>query len=362
MSVQEGGDYRPSARARLSPTLAPETREPGSRGPRARHARPEQRREPPWRPTGIEVLGAVLVIGILGRSHFSDLLSSPAVQTWATIFTAICVQAVPFLVMGVLISASIAAFVPASFFTRALPRRPAAAVPVAGVAGALLPGCECGAVPVAGGLVRRGVAPAAALAFLLSSPAINPIVLVATAVAFPDNPEVVLARFVASLGVAVIMGWLWMRFGKGEWMRPSARPVTEGMPPWQTFWTSARHDFAHAGGFLVVGGMTAATLNVVVPRSVLDAVADSPWLSILALALLAVLLAICSEADAFVAASLSQFSLTSRLAFMVIGPTVDVKLIALQAGTFGRGFAVRFAPATFVVGIVVSVLVGTWLL
>lgn len=283
-------------------------------------------------------------------------------QTWATIFVALCVQAVPFLVMGVTISAAITAFVPSSFFQRALPRHPVAAVPVAGLAGALLPGCECGSVPVAGGLVRRGVAPAAALAFLLSAPAINPIVLVATAVAFPGTPEVVLARFLASLLVAVTMGWLWVRFGRMEWMRPPPRPEVEGLGRWEAFGLSARHDFVHAGGFLVVGGITAATLNVVVPRSVLDGIAQSPWLSILALAALAVVLAICSEADAFVAASLSQFSLTSRLAFMVVGPTVDVKLVALQAGTFGRRFAVRFAPTTFVVAVLASCLIGWWLL
>ncbi|MBI0383591.1 permease, partial [Streptomyces albiflaviniger] len=82
------------------------------------------------------------------------------------------------------------------------------AVPVAGVAGAVLPGCECASVPVAGALVRRGVTPAAALAFLLSAPAINPIVLTATAVAFPRQPQMVFARFVASLFVACAMGWL----------------------------------------------------------------------------------------------------------------------------------------------------------
>jgi len=297
-----------------------------------------------------------------GGSGLSGLFDSPALQTWATIFVALCVQAIPFLVMGVAISAAITAFVPASFFQRVLPDNPAAAVPVAGLAGAFLPGCECGSVPVAGGLVRRGVPPAAAFAFLLSAPAINPVVLVATAVAFPDNPEVVLARFVASLAVALVMGWLWLRFGRGEWLRPPPRPATEGLAKWDTFRISARHDFAHAGGFLVVGGLTAATLNVAVPRSVLDGIADSPWLSVLALAALAVVLAICSEADAFVAASLSQFSLTSRLAFMVVGPAVDVKLVALQAGTFGRRFAVRFAPTTFVVAVTASVLVGWWLL
>jgi uncharacterized membrane protein YraQ (UPF0718 family) len=82
----------------------------------------------------------------------------------------------------------------------------------------------------------------------------------------------------------------------------------------------------------------------------------------LALAGLAVVLAICSEADAFVAASLQQFSLRARLVFLVVGPMVDVKLVALQVGTFGRRFAVRFAPLTFVTAIAAAGLVGWWLL
>jgi uncharacterized membrane protein YraQ (UPF0718 family) len=76
---------------------------------------------------------------------------------------------------------------------------------------------------------------------------------------------------------------------------------------------------------------------------------------VLALAVLAVLLSICSEADAFVAASLSQFSLTARLVFLVVGPMVDLKLIAMQTGVFGRRFVARFAPATFAA----AVLIGT---
>jgi uncharacterized protein len=125
--------------------------------------------------------------------------------------------------------------------------------------------------------------------------------------------------------------------------------------------STAQHDLLHAGGFLVVGAATAATLQTMVPRSVLDTLSDSPALSVLALAGLAVLMAICSEADAFVAASMTQFSMTSRLAFMVVGPMVDVKLIALQAGTFGRTFAIRFAPLTFVAAVVSAALVG-WVL
>jgi uncharacterized membrane protein YraQ (UPF0718 family) len=50
------------------------------------------------------------------------------------------------------------------------------------------------------------------------------------------------------------------------------------------------------------------------------------------------------------------------LAFLVVGPMVDVKLIALQVGTFGRRFTMRFAPLTFVTAVASAGLIGWWLL
>jgi uncharacterized membrane protein YraQ (UPF0718 family) len=228
----------------------------------------------------------------------------------------------------------------------------------------VLPGCECASVPVASSLIGRGVAPAAAFTFLLSAPAINPVVLTATAVAFPGQPDMVAARLLASLATASVMGWLWLWLGRAEWLRPVVRHAghQHGASRWREFRVGFQHDFLHAGGFLVVGAMAAATFNVAVPRSVLDVFSGSPWLSVLFLAGLAIVLAVCSEADAFVAASLSGFSPTARLAFMVVGPMVDVKLIALQAGTFGRAFAVRFSAATVVVAVLSSALIGGALL
>src|SRR5829696_2426015 len=281
-------------------------------------------------------LAAVLVVVLTAaalRPALEDLLDRPAVAHWATIFVSITIAAMPFLVLGVTISAAIAAFVPAGLLPRVLPDRPAAAVPVA----------------------------AAALTFLLSAPAINPIVMVSTAVAFPDQPEVVAARFLASLLAAIAVGLVWARFGKEALLGRARRTHGDEGRPLSVLVSTAQHDLLHAGGFLVVGAATAATLQTVVPRSVLDTLSGSPALSVLALAGLAVLMAICSEADAFVAASMTQFSMTSRLAFMVVGPMVDVKLIALQAGTFGRRFAIRFAPLTFVAAVVSAALVG-WVL
>ncbi len=310
----------------------------------------------------LEALSLGLLVLLIFQRQLVGLFDSPAVQTWATIFVSITIQALPFLVFGVVLSGAIAAFVPSRVFTALLPRNSGLAVPVAGAAGVVLPGCECASVPVAGSLIARGVTPAAALAFLLSAPAINPVVLTATAVAFPGRPQMVAARFVASLVTAVVMGWLWLRFGRSSWLHRLRRPNFGDRGRWGVFRLTIQHDFMHAGGFLVVGGITAATLNVILPRTVVDTLASNAWLSVLVLAALAVVLAICSEADAFVAASLSEFSLTARLAFLVVGPVVDVKLIALQVGTFGRSFAIRFAPLTFVVAVASSVVVGWWLL
>jgi uncharacterized protein len=323
---------------------------------------PEKRRLFGDRIGSVEVLAVLLVLLVVFRAPIAGAVSDPRLQNWTTVFVSLLVQATPFLVFGVALSAAIAVYVPRSFWARALPRHPALAVPVAGAAGVVLPGCECGSVPVAGSLIRRGVTPAAALAFLLAAPAINPIVLTATAVAFPDDPMMVVARGLASLVVAVLMGWLWLRLGRADWIRLPHRPDLDDRSRGRAFWSAVRHDVVHAGGFLVLGAMAAATIKEAVPESWLRSLAGYEALSVLALALLAVLLSICSEADAFVAASLSQFSLTSRLAFLVVGPMVDLKLVSMQAGVFGRRFALRFAPSTFTVAVLVAVAVGGVLL
>jgi uncharacterized membrane protein YraQ (UPF0718 family) len=320
----------------------------------------------PWRRiTSLEVLCAVLVLALLAQGSLIRILDIPAVRTGATVFVAVCVQAMPFLVSGVLVSGLIAAFVSPRALRRVLPATTMAAIPVAGLAGMALPGCECASVPVSRRLMQQGVPPAAALAFLLAAPAVNPVVLVATAVAFPGEPRMVLARFLASMSTALVMGWLWARFGRTEWIAQRALHHPGRVPgrsAWVVFTDTAQHDLVSSGGFLVLGGLTAAALNVLVPASFMASLTGQVILGILVMALLAVVLALCSEADAFVAASLAAVPLLPRLVFLVVGPAVDVKLIALQAGAFGRGFASRFAPVTFVVAIGCAVLTGVLVL
>ena len=307
---------------------------------------------------GPTILLIPIVVALLLRSRWGAL-DGTDVRLWSTLFVSVCIQALPFLVLGVTISGLIAAYVPPDLLQRIVPKRPILSVPSAGLAGMALPGCECGSVPIAGRLVSAGTPPAAALTFLLAAPAINPVVLVSTAVAFPNEGRIVLARFVASFLAAILVGTWWARRSKSSLLKAAGHlHDDETGSRWRRFIDVASQDLVHAGGYLVVGAMAAATLQLVVPRSVLDAVAANEFYAVLVLAALAVLLSICSEADAFVAAGLPQFSLTSRLVFLVVGPVIDLKLIALHAGVFGKAFALRFVPVVFVVAVVSAVVVG----
>lgn len=302
-----------------------------------------------------------LCVLVVYRRLFGRVGLVPIVNDWATLFTSVMLQALPFLVLGVVVSAAISSLIPAAWLERALPVRPSLAVPVAGLAGVALPGCECSSVPVARRLMTRGVAPAAALTFLLAAPAVNPVVLVATATAFPGEPAMWVARLVASLIAAVATGLVWLRWGSSDLIESTIRAAANDAKH-ERFSDALVEDFLQAGGFLALGAALVASVQTLVPANALELFGGTGIASVLTMAALAIVLSVCSEADAFVAAGLSQFSLTSRLVFLVVGPMIDIKLFTMQAGTFGRRFAIRFAPLTLIVATIAAVAVGTILL
>jgi uncharacterized membrane protein YraQ (UPF0718 family) len=314
-----------------------------------------------WRgPNATVALVLAGVAFVVVRPYLTEVANRQPMGTWSTLVLAITLQAFPFLVGGVLASSLVAAFWPRARLVRTLRSHPTLSVPAAAAAGVFLPGCECGSVPIGRRLIERGAPVPSALAFVLAAPAINPTVLVATAVAFPGHPEVVLARFIASLGTAVVVALAVERLG---WrVRTSGRHPTDGqVGGWQRFRSAFLHDVLHTGGFLVAGAAAAATIQMAVPRTAIERLAGTGPLAVLALALLAVVLCTCSEADAFVAASLAPFSMTARLAFMVTGPAMDLKLLGLHGGSFGWAFAGRVAVLTIAVAVAASGILG-WVL
>jgi uncharacterized protein len=305
------------------------------------------------------LVGGLAAFAVAGGALHRFVNGHPTLATAGTVFCGVFIQAVPFLVLGVVVSGLIAAFAPAERLARWLPRRRGAAILAAAVGGAAVPGCECGSVPAARRLFGDGALGAAALTFMLAAPAVNPVVLVATAVAFPGRPQMVAARATASLLTAMIVGAGWSKWGRAEWItRRLPAPHAHQRSPWSLFREAARHDFVQAASYLVIGAGAAAALHVLVPPWVFEHLAGHLVVGVVAMAMLAVLLALCSEADAFVASSLSMLPLLPRLVFLVVGPAVDVKLIAMHAGLFGRAFAARFAPAVFAIATLTATVVG----
>ncbi len=220
----------------------------------------------------------ILLSSVPLQAALGSRLDAPAFQAWATVFLAIVVQSIPFLVLGVVLSGMISALLSEKMVARLLPRNTALAVPVAGIAGIALPTCECAAVPVASGLARRGVPPAVALTFLLAAPAVNPAVIVSTAVAFQGRTDMVLARFVASMSVAVLIGWIYVAAAKRlpALRLPRLRAVPHGHggdTKLGRFVGAAWHDLLPSAGFLVIGALIAAAVNVLVPLSIVESVA-----------------------------------------------------------------------------------------
>jgi uncharacterized membrane protein YraQ (UPF0718 family) len=310
----------------------------------------------PWR-TLVAVTG-LLVLSVLAVRSISAA-GFAAVQNFLLVFGSLLVEALPFILLGAAVSALIEVYVPASFFARVarLPR--GVQMPIAGFGGFAFPVCECGSVPVARRLISKGLAPSAAITFMFAAPILNPVVLIATAVAYRGRDvmwPMVLGRAGLGLVVAMAVGWVVGRKSGAELLRvrtdeprvpepgvPEAHdhehdhaPPTEGRG--SAYFGQLADDFTMLTRYLVIGAAIAAALQTFVPQQVLGAVAGTPVIDILALMALATMLSLCSESDAFVAASFVQFGMSAQLAFLVSGPMIDAKLGVLYAGTFTRGF------------------------
>jgi uncharacterized protein len=307
------------------------------------------------------VISVVALMGLsiaLGRVF--GLADVDAAQTFLVIATSIVVEALPFVLLGALVSALLEVYVPDRAFA-AVARMPLRLqVPSAALAGFAMPVCECGSVPVARRLILRGVHPAAAFAFMLSSPVINPIVLLSTAVAYQGQAalEMTAGRAILGLTVALVTAAVIGRTGAATVLRPRRSHEHHhghGNRP-RAVADHLTADLLFMGRFVIAGAVLAAAMQTVVPQSVFTGVLTTPLLGACLLMVLAFILSLCSEADAFVAVSFIQFPLGPQLAFLVFGPILDIKLALLYGATFGRGFVLRLLLVTVPVVLVGSMI------
>jgi uncharacterized membrane protein YraQ (UPF0718 family) len=224
------------------------------------------------------------------------------------------------------------------------------------------------------------------LGFLFAAPVLNPIVLASTWAAFPDQPWLLAARPLAALLLALALSALLQQWPEGQLLEPAlleerrlsqplaevgllerrsglvgAAPAAPPPPPERpslaTVLEHSSREFLDLAGLLVLGSALAAVVQTLLPRTWLLAVGGAPTISVVSLMLMAVVVSVCSSVDAFLALGFAaQITPGALLAFLVLGPVVDLKLL----GLFGVVLKPRAIALTAAGASVVVLLIGQW--
>lgn len=275
-----------------------------------------------------------------------------------SIFISILIEAIPFILIGVILSGIIQMFVSEEMIARIMPKNRFLAVLFGALAGILFPACECGIIPITRRLLLKGVPLHAGVAFMLTAPIINPIVLFSTFIAFGNRWSAVFYRGGLALAVSVIIGIiLSYQFKDNQLLKPDEPGHHHHHHTLlQKLGGTLRHaidEFFSVGKYLIIGAFIAAAMQTYVKTSTLLAIGQNDVSSSLVMMGLAFVLSLCSEVDAFIASSFSStFSLGSLIAFLVFGAMVDIKNLLMMLAAFKKRFV--FLLITYIVVLVLA--------
>ncbi len=296
-------------------------------------------------------------------------------------FTSIIYEALPFIVLGVLLAGLLEEFVPQQAIAKVVPRNHVLAILIGGLLGLIFPMCECGIIVVMKRLLRKGLPLGVCVAYMLAGPVINVVVITSTYVAFSGYNEPgrndVLGGTLWVVGLRVGMAYVvacvtavivhWQAQGReSALLHPSVLKGLQGSNSSEDngiahrVWSerinnitkTALNDFVDIMAFLVLGAMLAAGGKFVIKATdIQESIQHTPAIAILVMMGVAVLFCLCSEADAFVAANFPLFwPDSSKLAFLVLGPMLDLKLLLM----FTRVFRAKLI-ITIVISLVIQV-------
>jgi len=259
-----------------------------------------------------------------------------------TIFISIVIEALPFILMGVIISGIIQIFVSDEMIAKFIPKNTFLSILLASFLGSIIPACECGIVPITRRLILKGVPLPAAIAFMMTGPIINPIVLFSTFLAFGNSWSMVFYRGGLALIVSMIVGFVLKLAIKEPPLKNNHHKPVHYHSIKERISAMLEHsinEFFSVSKYLVIGSLLAAIVQTYVKTSTLVTIGNGPVSSHLVMMGLSYVLSLCSQADAFVAASFrSSFSTSSLLAFLVFGPMLDIKNTFMLLSTFKSKF------------------------
>jgi transporter len=324
-------------------------------------------------------------------------------STIHTVFTGIVLQAVPFMLLGALLSSALYAFVPDRLLIKLFPKKYGIGFLTALFVGALFPVCECAAVPLMRSLIKKGVTMPIAVTFMLASPIVNPISIVSTLYAFPQQPSVAFYRLSFGLLIAFAIGLLLLFYPEEKYLKedfdrePSVQPHTFGgvdtafrlatgrsaqnsrsEPQSDNFgsitaeskvqWLQVKvyallmhtcSEFFTTGPFLILGAFITALIRAVVPQELFSITSGSAAGSLLVMMLFAFVFSACSTSDAFIARSfLNRFPFGSILGFLVYGPMMDIKNLFMLLSLFKKRFVIELTLIITVINFIGISLLG----
>lgn len=326
---------------------------------------------------------------IIGYSLLATNQESTPIRTFSVVFASIILEAMPFMLLGAFLGGIIEVFVKRERLMAFLPKRTWITVLFSAGLGLVLPVCECAVVPVVRRLGRKGFPAGAAIAYLLGGPIVNPIVAASTTMAYQFDWRIALLRCGIGYGIAVViglcMGWIFRK--RPLFIETSHQPSPETNHPHKHthhdhgtgscpchgchmdtnsrsslrsklagILRHASDDFLRVGHYLVIGAFIAALAQTYIDRSFLLNLSAYPFLPCILMMILAISLNLCSEADAFIAASFrGLIPMPAQMVFMLTGPIFDLKLLLMYQGVFSKRAIGMLAGLILVTLVVVMV-------
>jgi len=301
-----------------------------------------------WALTGILLVAAVAIAAatraLVPDGSFSWLPTRA--QDFLTLSTSVFIESLPFVFLGTALSVLVQEWLPPTLFDRLLPRSGFARRAVISLLGILLPVCECGNVPLARGLLVRGLSVGESVTFILAAPLLNPVTIITTYQAFGWSDGILVSRILGGFVIANLVGWLVSRHpDERSLLTPdfeAACRVAAGHAHRRSVGARVRRSadmFATETSAmlpaLAIGSAIAGGIQMGLPRELLLALGANPVWSVAALMLLAFIVSLCSNVDAFFVLSLSATFMPGALvAFLVFGAMLDVKMLVLLRSTF----------------------------
>lgn len=289
-----------------------------------------------------------------------------SILQWFAIFISIIIEALPFVLLGTILSGIIEVFITPDIVNKFLPKNKFLRVLFGTFVGFVFPSCECGIIPIINRFLEKQVPSYTAVPFLATAPIINPIVLFATYSAFGNSIRFLILRFVGATIVAIALGVMLAFLVDDNILKEDAKPTHfhdySDKKWYQKIFLALAHaidEFFDTGRYLVFGTLIASAMQIYLPTRVLTTIGHSPITAILVMMLLAFILSLCSEADAFIGASLlSTFGIAPVMAFLLIGPMIDIKNLMMMVNSFKTRFIVQFISVSSIIIIIYCLFVG----